>query len=93
MIMSTTGTYVSKSGVKSATLQGEESTSTAYIAKLEKQKASGVPTESKFPYRELVLESIDTKEQLADVFTKALDTKQFQFLRDHLVRPRSSVMV
>ena len=44
-------------------------------------------------YGELVLESIDTKEQLADVFTKALDTKQFQFLRDHLVRPRSSVMV
>ena len=42
---------------------------------------------------ELVLEPIDTKEQLADVFTKALDTKQFQFLRDHLVRPRSSVMV
>ena len=44
-------------------------------------------------YGELVLESIDTKEQLADVFTKALDTKQFQFLRDHLIRPRSSVMV
>ena len=79
MIMSTTGTYVSKSGVKSATLQGEESTSTAYIAKLEKHKASGVPTESKFPYGVEV--------------TKALDTKQFQFLRDHLVRTRSSVMV
>ena len=41
---------------------------------------------------ELKLEPIDTKDQLADVFTKALDTKQFQFLRDHLVRPRSSVI-
>ena len=41
---------------------------------------------------ELKLESIDTKDQLADVFTKALDTKQFQFLRDHLVRARSSVI-
>jgi hypothetical protein len=44
-------------------------------------------------YGELVLEGVDTKEQLADVFTKALDTKQYQFLRDHLVRPRSSVMI
>ena len=44
-------------------------------------------------YGELVLEPIDTKEQLADVFTKALDTKKFQLLRDHLVRPRSSVIV
>ena len=44
-------------------------------------------------YDELVLEPIDTKEQLADVFTEALDTKQFQFLRDNLVRTRSSVMV
>jgi hypothetical protein len=42
---------------------------------------------------ELVLEGIDTKEQLADIFTKALETKQYQFLRDHLVRSRSSVMV
>jgi len=42
---------------------------------------------------ELVLEGIDTKEQLADIFTKALDTKQYQFLRDHLVRSRSSVMI
>ena len=41
---------------------------------------------------ELTLEPIDTKDQLADVFTKALDTRQFQFLRDHLVRPRSSVI-
>ena len=41
---------------------------------------------------ELVLEGVDTKEQLADIFTKALDTSQYQFLRDHLVRPRSSVM-
>lgn len=41
---------------------------------------------------ELVLEPIDTKDQLADVFTKALDTSQFQFLRDHLVSPRSSIM-
>jgi hypothetical protein len=41
---------------------------------------------------ELVLEQIDTTEQLADVFTKALDTRQFQFFRDHLVRPRSAVM-
>ena len=40
---------------------------------------------------ELVLEQVDTSEQLADIFTKALDTRQFQFLRDHLVRPRSSV--
>ena len=40
---------------------------------------------------ELVLEQIDTSQQLADIFTKALDTKQFQFLRDHLVRPRSSI--
>ena len=40
---------------------------------------------------ELVLEPIDTKDQLADIFTKALDTRQFQFLRDHLVRPRSSI--
>jgi enoyl reductase-like protein len=40
---------------------------------------------------ELVLEQIDTSQQLADIFTKALDTRQFQFLRDHLVRPRSSV--
>ena len=30
---------------------------------------------------EMVLAPIDTKEKLADVFTKALDTKQFQFLR------------
>ena len=44
-------------------------------------------------YGELVLEGIDTKEQLADVFTKALVTKQYQLLRDHLVRPRPSVMV
>ena len=44
-------------------------------------------------YGELVLEAIDTKEQLADIFTKALETKQYQFLRDHLVRSRSSVMV
>ena len=42
---------------------------------------------------ELQLESVDTKEQLADIFTKALDVKQFQFLRDHLVRVRSSVMI
>jgi hypothetical protein len=42
-------------------------------------------------YGELVLEPVDTTEQLADIFTKALDTRQFQFLRDHLVRPRSSV--
>ena len=42
---------------------------------------------------ELILESVDTKEQLADIFTKALDVKQFQFLRDHLVRVRSSVMI
>ena len=42
---------------------------------------------------ELRLESVDTKEQLADIFTKALDVKQFQFLRDHLVRVRSSVIV
>jgi hypothetical protein len=40
---------------------------------------------------ELVLEHVDTTQQLADIFTKALDTRQFQFLRDHLVRPRSSV--
>ena len=40
---------------------------------------------------ELVLEHVDTTEQLADIFTKGLDTRQFQFLRDHLVRPRSSV--
>ena len=40
-----------------------------------------------------MLEGIDTKEQLADIFTKALETKQYQFLRDHLVRSRSSVMV
>ena len=44
-------------------------------------------------YGELVLEPIDTKEQLVDMFTKALDTKQFQFLHDHLFRPRSTVMV
>ena len=64
MIMSTTGAYVSKSGVKSATLQGEESTSTAYIAKLEKHKASGVPTESKFPYREPRSRSVPTESKL-----------------------------
>ena len=40
---------------------------------------------------ELILEQVDTKQQLADIFTKALDTRQFQFLRDHLVRPRSFV--
>ena len=40
---------------------------------------------------ELVLEHVDTTQQLADIFTKALDTRQFQFLRDHLVKPRSSV--
>ncbi len=43
-------------------------------------------------YGELVLEPISTKEQLADIFTKALDIRQFHFLRDHLVRSRSSVM-
>ena len=42
---------------------------------------------------ELVLEHVDTKEQLADIFTKALDVNQFKFLRDHLVRSRSSVML
>ena len=40
---------------------------------------------------ELVLEPISTKDQLADIFTKALDINQFKFLRDHLVRSRSSV--
>ena len=44
-------------------------------------------------YGELVLEPVPTKEQLADIFTKALDTRQFQFLRDHLVRPRSLVVI
>ena len=44
-------------------------------------------------YGELVLEPVPTKDQLADIFTKALDTRQFQFLRDHLVRPRSSVII
>ena len=37
------GAYVSKSGVKSATLQGESKTSTAYIANVKKKKASSVP--------------------------------------------------
>ena len=41
---------------------------------------------------ELVLEGIDTKEQLADILTKALEPQQFCYLRDRLVRPRSSVM-
>ena len=41
---------------------------------------------------ELVLEPIPTKEQLADIFTKALDVTQFRFLRDYLVRSRSSAM-
>ena len=42
---------------------------------------------------ELELQHIDTAEQLADIFTKALEVKQFQFLRNHLVRSRSSVNV
>ena len=41
---------------------------------------------------ELVLETVDTTQQLADIFTKALEPRQFGFLRDHLVIPRSSVM-
>ena len=41
---------------------------------------------------ELVLETVDTTQQLADIFTKALEPRQFSFLRDHLVIPRSSVM-
>ena len=75
------GDYVSKSSVKSATLQGESNTSTLRI----------LPTWRRHLVYdgEMVLEPIDTKEKLADVFTKALDTKKFQFLRDHLVRPRS----
>jgi hypothetical protein len=40
---------------------------------------------------ELELQGVDTTEQLADIFTKALEVRQFQFLRDHLVRSRSSV--
>ena len=35
----------------------------------------------------------DIAEQLADIFTKALEVKQFQFLRNHLVRSRSSVLM
>ena len=63
------GDYVSKSCVKSATLQGESKTSTRRI----------LPTGRRHLvyHGELVLEPINTKEQLADVFTKALDTKQF----------------
>ena len=45
---------MSKYGVKSATLQGESKTSTAYIANLKKNKASSVPAETKIPYRELI---------------------------------------
>ena len=41
---------------------------------------------------ELVLEPIATKEQLADILTKALEPAQFAYLRSRLVRPRSSVM-
>ena len=41
---------------------------------------------------DLVLEPISTQHQLADVFTKALDVKQFKFFRDHLVRSRSSLL-
>ena len=41
---------------------------------------------------DLVLEPISTQCQLADVFTKALDTKQFKFFRNHLVRSRSSLL-
>ena len=41
---------------------------------------------------ELVLEAVATTEQLADLLTKALEPNQFVYLRDQLVRPRSSVM-
>ena len=41
----------------------------------------------------VVFELVVIKEQLADIFTKALDEKQFQFLRDHLLRVGSSVMI
>ena len=43
-------------------------------------------------YGELELQQVDTTQQLADIFTKALESRQFQFLRDHLVVSRSSVM-
>jgi hypothetical protein len=40
---------------------------------------------------EIVLEGVESKEQLADIFTKALDTKTFTYLRGHLVRSRREV--
>jgi len=46
--------YVSKFGEKSATLQGESKTSTAYIVNVKKKKASSVPSETRLPYRKLI---------------------------------------
>ena len=45
---------MSKSGVKSETLQGESKTSTTYIANLKEKKASSVQAETKISYRELI---------------------------------------
>ena len=41
----------------------------------------------------LVFDCFDTKELLADIFTEALDTKLYGFLRIHLVRQRSSIIM
>ena len=40
---------------------------------------------------EIVLEAVESKEQLADIFTKALEPKLFKYLRTHLVQSRATV--
>jgi hypothetical protein len=42
---------------------------------------------------EIVLEYIESELQLADLFTKAFDTKRFTFLRDQVVKSRRAVFV
>ena len=40
---------------------------------------------------EIVLEAVESKEQLADIFIKALEPKLFKYLRTHLVQSRATV--
>ena len=47
---------------------------------------------SQVQMREIVLEAVESKEQLADIFTKALEPKTFKYLRGHLVHSRREVL-
>ena len=41
---------------------------------------------------EITLDYVESEFQLADLFTKAFDTKRFQFLRDQVVKSRQKVV-